>query len=311
MSGCPHCRLSVACGAAAKLAVIGAVVPFWNPFSNTDRVQNLQRCLALLRAEAGVRVLCVEMRCGPLTGLADVVLEPGCHSKYIWQKERLVNHGCSLLVGDGLAAVGYVDSDVLFQAPGWAERIARVFDGGQNLVQAFSTAGTPPRTVASALTAYPRLPDRMHGGAMFLDAALFQSAGGLYEHCIVGGGDFALLMAVTGELAAVNRVFPSEPYRAHFRRWMERVNANGIRPAAADNGVDILPHGNFNRSHRLRHALLQDFDPHTDIVHGDTLSLSEAGARLLPRLRVYCAHREDRADVIQRQAGSHAGQAGA
>lgn len=278
--------------------MLGIVVPYWNPFGNRDRLDNLEQCLAPLRAAGGVRTLCVEMSCGSESGLADVVLKGGEGSGYLWQKERLINHGCTMLAGEGIDRLGYVDADCLFNDTDWPRAIAAQFDSGCNAVQGFSRAVGGGNSVPAALASFPALGPRLHGGAMFLHRDLFLEIGGLYEYCIVGGGDFVLLMAVTGDHAAMEWIFPGETYRNHAARWFQTCGDIDIRTACADNTISILDHGNPQRSHRLRHALLQDFAPEEDIARGDVLTLTGNGTRLLPRLRAYCAHRENRADLI-------------
>src|SRR5690606_28237312 len=120
--------------------MLGIVVPFWNPFGSRDRLENLERCLAILRANPAVQVLCVELVGDYRSGMADVALTGESRSVYIWQKERLVNHGCTMLAGQGVDFLGYVDSDCLFLDQGWDARILEQFDKGCNVVQGFSRA---------------------------------------------------------------------------------------------------------------------------------------------------------------------------
>lgn len=280
--------------------MLGIVVPYWNPFGNRDRQGNLEQCLARLRGVPGLRTLCVEMACGGESGLADIVLTGGDGSVYLWQKERLINHGCTVLASEDIDYLGYVDADCLFIDDDWPRRISAQFESGRNVVQGFARAGEG-NSVPAALASFPALGPRLHGGSMFLSRDLFLHIGGLYEYCIVGGGDFFLLMAVTGDLGAMQRIFPGEAYRKHAARWLDAFRGVDVRPACANNTIAILDHGNPQRSHRLRHALLEDFVPEEDVGRGDVLCLTETGKRLLPRLRAYCAHREDRADVIVRR----------
>jgi len=278
--------------------VLGIVVPFWDPFGDSNRQANLARVLERLRAEPGARILCVEMDCGHPSGLADIVLPAGPDSVYLWQKERLVNHGFGILARDRVDCIGYVDGDCAFVNDDWARNIVTAFDGGNNFVQGFSHVTDGTNSVPAALEAWPELGARMHGGTIFFHRELYAHIGGFYEFCIVGGGDFVLMMAITGNYEKLDWIFPAEAYQQHVKSWFERFLTIDIRPACAENAVNILEHGNPQRSHRLRHVLLQDFDPEEDILCGDTLGLTEQGRRLLPRLRAYCAHRENRADII-------------
>lgn len=279
--------------------MLGIVVPYWNPFADRNRLGNLRLCLEHLRGAPNARVLCVEMAGESRSGLADIVLEPGPGSIYIWQKERLVNHGCSLLAGDGVDYLGYVDADCCFANSDFADRIVARFEAGCNLVQGFSRS---TRGVPAALASFPNLGTALHGGSLFLDRGLLERLGGFYEYCIVGGSDTVLLMAVTGDFSERKWFFQSEAYREHVDRWLESARAADILPACAENVVNILRHGNPRRSYRFRHALLKDFVPDQDIRRGDTLSLTKNGERLLPRLRAYSAHREDRPDIIVRDS---------
>lgn len=254
-----------------------------------------------MRLADGVRVLCVEMDCEGPSGLADIALKGEADSKYVWQKERLVNYGCSILAGEGIEYLGYVDADCFFAHSRWPRQVVEKFESGFNIVQGFSRALAGKDSVPAALTSFPKLGTRFHGGAMFLHRDLFLRIGGFYEYCIVGGCDSVLLMAVTGDLGSLGRIFPNESFRNHVTRWMDLIRAVEIRPTCADNTIEILEHGNRYRSHRMRHALLEDFVPDEDIMRGDILSLTERGRRLIPRLRAYTAHREDRADIIARR----------
>lgn len=280
--------------------MLGVVVPFWNPFGNRDRLDNLERCLSILRASPGVRALCVELVGDYRSGMADVELTGESRSVYIWQKERLVNHGCTMLAGQGVDFLGYVDSDCLFVGQGWDARILEQFDKGCNVVQGFCRAIGEDHAVPAALAAFPAMGDRLHGGSMFLHRELFQDVGGFYEYCIVGGGDHALMMAVTADFRNASWIFPGEAHREHASRWLDAFRHIDVRAACADNAIVILDHGNPNRSHRLRHVLLQDFIPEEDVVGSAVLEFTERGTRLLPRLRAYAAHRENRPDVIAR-----------
>jgi len=280
--------------------MLGIVVPYWNPFGNDDRLANLQRSLEQLRVVDNVKVLCVEMDAGYPSGLADIVVQAPADARYLWQKERLVNLGCEILAAEGINNFGYVDGDCLFVERDWVTRVDAAFQAGHNIVQGFSRAVNGVNSVPAALTSFPQLGSRLHGGAIFLQKEVFEHVGGLYEFCIVGGGDFVLMMAITGDHESLEWIFPNEIYRRHVIQWLNQFRDLAIRPACADNSVEILNHGSPQRSHRLRHILLQDFDPEQDIARGDTLGFTERGERLLPRLRAYCAHREDRPDMIVR-----------
>lgn len=283
------------------MKTLGVVVPYWNPFSDPNRLGNLRRCLERLRAAGDAWVVCVEMVVEGRSGLADVVVQGAPESVFIWQKERLLNHGFERLAANGVDCLGYVDADCFFTSDDWSRRILDRFDEGYDFVQGFSRAVNGNNSVPAALASFPGLSDRLHGGSVFLHRDLYQRIGGLYEHCIVGGGDFALMMAVTGVLGTIDRIFPGKSYRAHFEKWLSGFHDAEIRPACAANDINILQHGNPNRSYRLRHALLKDFVPEEDIIRGDALGFSETGMRLLPRLRAYCAHRENRPDMIVRE----------
>lgn len=278
--------------------MLGIVVPYWNPFGNKDRHENLGRCLRQLRSVKSARVLCVEFACGAGSGLADIVVTGAPDAVYIWQKERLINHGCEILAQENIDRLGYVDADCLFIGPDWADRINRKFECGYNVIQGFGRATNGIDSVSAALAAFPELGARLHGGAMFFERRLYEQVGGLYEYCIVGGGDFVFLMAVTGDLGRLNWIFPCAAYREHVLSWLTAFRGIDLRPGCAGNEVNILIHGNPQRSHRFRHTLLQDFSPLDDIQRGDALELTGSGARLLPRLRAYTAHRENRPDII-------------
>ncbi len=94
---------------------------------------------------------------------------------------------------------------------------------------------------------------------------------GLYDACILGTGDRAILCAAMGEIDhGVASVRMTPAHEAHYRRWAVRFAAAiGGRAGSIDGRVYHLWHGDLaDRRYGERHEALRrfDFDPAADIA---------------------------------------------
>jgi hypothetical protein len=248
----------------------------------------------------------------------------------MWQKERLLN----LLVRRLPAAcekLAWLDCDVLFENPDWAAETSRRLDSTP-LVQPFARAIRLPRdgdvyrgegiVYESLAATLGRDPSAALEGeyATHGDTGLAWAARrdvldrhGLYEACIVGGGDHLIAHAACGAWASpclAPMLGNGQGYRAHFTRWAERFHrevhaAIGVVPGA----VLHLWHGEpEHRRYVERHAKLRafSFDPERDLRTGPGGCWEWASDK--PELhawveRYFHRRREDGDSVLPEEAG--------
>lgn len=207
----------------------------------------------------------------------------------LWQKERLLNLAMSELPA-ACTKVAWVDCDVLFENPRWAAETSRLlddygvvqpFDGAVRLARGRreSDAGAEVwRGFAASQSSDPqslRSGDyRRHGetGLAWAARRSLLAGGGLYDACIIGGGDHVIAHALCGDWDSIcidRLVGLGTPQADHLRRWGESFSprvrgALGVVPGVAFH----LWHGEYaDRRYTARHQELVafGFDPQRDV----------------------------------------------
>lgn len=271
------------------------VTPYFNPSRYRSRADNYAVFRAAIE-RGGLRLLTIECAFGDaafvLPPAPDVIQVRSTH--VLWQKERLLNIAIGMLPA-ACTKVAWVDCDTLFENPDWAAETARRLDR-YPVVQPFEHAVRLPR---GHRTPEPDMPAwrgfaagqvadsqslaagdyRRHGETGLAWAARrdFLAGCGLYDACVVGGGDHVMAHALCGDWASacIDRLIGLHtPHLTHLRGWGERVHARvrgalGFVPGA----VWHLWHGEpVDRLYTTRHTALMQcgFDPATDIRIGDS-----------------------------------------
>jgi hypothetical protein len=273
---------------AGDLAVITS---YFNPEGFASRLRNFDWFAAPFRG-SGPRLFTVECAFGeaPHSLGGD---DPVRSRSVLWQKERLLNVALSRLP-PRFTKVAWIDCDVLFENPDWAVETARLLDTYQ-VVQPFDTVVRLPRGhhaddgsgrrwdgFAAVLAQHPNAVAQgdfgVHGHTGFAWAARREVLDGigLYDACIVGGGDHLMAHGFAGEWDSAclfNVTGGNERHRAHALDWCERIYRRvRARIARIPGRVLHLWHGEIEtRSYQDRHALLarHDYDPAADIRVGD------------------------------------------
>ena len=270
-----------------------AVTSYFNPAGYRTKRHNLRT----FRRHLGVPLLAVEQGLGGRFELAPddadrVVRIDGGDA--LWQKDRLLTIGIRALPGD-CEFVAWLDCDIIFERETWA-RDARVALERQAMVHLFherhdlprfypvvrARAWSGPATAESAI-------DKVETGApvehLAEPAAIstFRSTcglawaarrdlvarHGLYDACILGGGDRATACGGLGRFSLALRAMRANPRRAeHYLGWARPFFAStAARVVSAPGRIFHLWHGDLgDRRYGERHALLADFDPFTDIA---------------------------------------------
>lgn len=216
----------------------------------------------------------------------------------LWQKERLLNLALASLP-DGCDKVVWLDCDTVFPEPGWPARVAASLENWR-MVQVYDrlldlapgddgTRGCDPVHISTAvLRALERggLSDaffRRTGGRGTAERAVIGIGWafrredlvtcGLYDACVTGSGDRAMLYAALGRQADLGPALHlNRARRAHFAAWAARFERRiaGLTHCLAGTALHLW-HGDFagrrpGRRHREFSAF--DFDPVRDIEQG-------------------------------------------
>lgn len=271
------------------------VTSYFNPAGYRRRLDNYRVFRRLLRAP----LLTVELAFGapPELGRDDADILMHCDGgDVMWQKERLLNHALRYLPA-ACSAVAWIDCDVVLEHSDWPARAMAALDR-HALIQLFDRLHHPARDApveqVRAMSGWTRpglvaeiargrtVDDAMHeslsrapgsatpGIAWAARRELLDRLG-LYDLCIVGGGDNALAMAALGEpQRLIRRHDMNAAQQSAYLEWAVPF------AAAVDGGVSHIEqaiahlwHGDFrHRQSVTRHAALRsfDFEPRRDVA---------------------------------------------
>jgi hypothetical protein len=279
-----------------RSANVWAIACYFNPAGYQRRIENYR----LFRERLAVPLVTVELafdgRFELGRGDADVLVQISGGS-ILWQKERLLNLALREVPG-GCERVAWLDTDVIFENDEWVERASRALDEFA-LIHLFRDrhdltphegrgrlprADAPPtsQSVVCKIGAGETI-----RGDLFVAKALLEQqctlglawasrrdileTHGLYDACILGGGDRAIVCAALGEFAHGEHACLMGPRRAaHYRAWARLYFAAVRRRVSHIEGrLFHLWHGDLNdRRYDARHRALEDhgFDPFTDVA---------------------------------------------
>lgn len=273
-----------------------AITSFYNPVGYRRRIENYRR----FRERLSVPLLAVELGYRPQfelgEGDADILIQLN-GTDVMWQKERLLNIALDALP-EGCATVAWIDCDVVFGDDVWPEKAVRLLDRAQ-LVQLYSRMHYMPPDVplesigpeiaearrtslVSAVAAgqpatecFDDADRRVYGlctpGLAWAARREFIRRLGIYDCCIVGGGDRALAAAAYGYYDhVIRRHHMIDREIAWYMEWAQPFHdAVGGALEFVEGDIFHLWHGALvDRRMRERHRLLRqfEFDPTADIA---------------------------------------------
>lgn len=288
------------------MPTLATVCCHFNPCHYRRRVANYAEFRRGIERQ-GVQLLTVELAFGEdpfeLTG-GDIVRLRG--GDVLWQKERLLQHGISLLLPEGHDAIAWLDTDIRFHDDAWMESVVRALDHDDvvqcyDLVYRHDSDGdwTLPGIVSA------RHLDSLHATQGYAWAARREwlQAYGLYQHAIVGGADMILDAACQFSSGAPRDTLEtlsafrhtSLAFRDHVFRWAARLRPTGV--GYARNTIETMPHGaRADRAYGERNRLIADFDPDRDVrigAHGALEWSSDRPELHLGLRRYFESRRED------------------
>lgn len=273
-----------------------AITSYFNPVGYTRRVANYR----LFRKHLAVPLVTVELSFNGRFELrkedTDILVQiRGTH--VMWQKERLLNIGIER-VPSACDKIAWLDCDIIFGNDEWVELANRALDEF-SLVHLFQERHDLPRDTkpdqlssweippTSQSVIYKKAKREATPEDLFLSNAPLErrtTAGlawasrrdvlerhGLYDACILGGGDRAILCAALGKFDYGARALLMNPRRIeHYSLWAHPYfEAVRGRVGYIQGRIFHLWHGEIKaRQYEKRHRRLEefDFDPFTDIA---------------------------------------------
>ena len=276
-------------------ANLWAITCYFNPVGYHRRLDNYRMFRQRLKVPLVAVELSFDKKFQLAPGDADILVQ--LHSSAVlWQKERLLNVAIKSLP-DGCDKVAWLDCDIIFESDDWVERASRALDEFP-LVHLFhernelSMDFTPenPNSWRVALRAESVVYKLANGEVTTGEAATPGSLlrritcglawgstkdilreFGLYDACIVGSGDKAVLSAALGVPDHFAQALEMNPRRAeHYLAWARPYcNTSRGRVGHIPGRVFHLWHGDLNdRRLGSRHQPFArfDFDPYADIA---------------------------------------------
>jgi hypothetical protein len=273
--------------------MLWAVTPYFNPARYRSRLATYRE----YRRRLTVPLLAIELGFDGRFELGDAdaeILVRVGDGDVMWQKERLVNLALAKLPA-ACSAVAVVDCDVVFTWERWQEEALTLLERFP-VVQAFTTvhylgekwrpgdalesgvamsqpgiAALPPAAQLPAFTARTRGAPAIGFAWVFRRDLLERH--GLYDACIIGGGDKAMLSAALDRTEPIIEFHGMNRHQVRrYRRWAEPFfeSVQG-RVGALEGDIYHLWHGEMeHRYTQQRHLGLApfDFDPDHDIAPG-------------------------------------------
>ncbi len=285
---------------AVKLRLWG-ITFFFNPSRSVLRSENYRVFREASRRQ-GLPLLAIELAFGDdafelKPGVdAEILVQKRARS-VLWQKERIVNLAVESLPPEA-EFVCWIDADLVFDDDDWIaeteallasnvavqpfSQIIFLPEGGRvedfpsreigRSISRGSHEGHFDDSVAYRLKGWRRKFAGVTGGAWATRRGFLEDVG-LYDRCVVGGGDreFSLAIGYRPGRAPLQRVkIHHPPVRAHILDWQRRVHeCVGRRFTCRKGVIHHLWHGNRERrQYDDRHKILaeHDFDPETDLV---------------------------------------------
>lgn len=301
-----------------------AITCLFNPAGYQARNENYR----IFREDFTLPLVTVELSFGSKFALsgsdADILIQIQGGDR-MWQKERLLNIALQALPSE-CDQVLWIDADIVISnLQRWTGQIRKGLED-HSVVQAFSSVNMldprgnavlqNPSTVAALQTTrnsdnlFATTLDRSKGapcsGHAWAARREVLSERGLYDGCIVGGGDTAFLCAATGDYEkAIQMHRMGGAQRDRYLNWATQINKRITKGVGfVDFTIDHLWHGSIeNRQGGQRHVDLSEigFDPYTDIALDNSQIWRWATDR--PELHRYVrdyfvARQEDEAGVL-------------
>lgn len=201
----------------------------------------------------------------------------------LWHKENLVNLAVRYLLPANYKAFAWIDGDLEFESATWAKDTLRILNGAKDIVQVFSHAIDMDKRENTMMVFHSAgyklerngtyCPTRglnySHPGyAWAITRKAYERIGGLYDHGILGSGDYVMLLALLGR----GNNFINSRYSADFvdsvMRFQDKISK--LRFGYVPGVIRHYFHGSkLNRKYQDRNEILvrHQFSPYRHITY--------------------------------------------
>lgn len=216
---------------------------------------------------AGLKLLTVELlydgQQTHFAGVDNVLTLSG--GDVLWQKERLLQIGLDILRDEGHANIAWVDADLDFEESNWDARVLRSLEEF-DCVHMFETQVTHFSDVTYVRSSVVKdHKDYVYGGGWAGTAKYWEQVA-LYQHAILGSGDYVMAMGMLGLPIRSTAGEINSRIQAHTESWAAALPTRKIGFVQGQT-AHLLPHGKeYRRNYTTRSSYLVDFDPLTDVV---------------------------------------------
>ena len=232
----------------------------------------------ILRQEAHTEMYIVELAYG--AGEFHVTdpenpkhLQVRTYTPPLWHKENLINMGVKHLLPKGWKSFAWIDADIEFESPTWAQDALRILNGSQDIVQLWSHAVDMDDNENTMKVfegfGYQYTKDREFGKTLWhpgfawaMNRRAYEKLGGLYELSILGAGDHNMALSLIGKGQKSINVGATPEYKKSILQFETR--ARGLRLGYVPGVIRHYFHGTKkNRRYAERWSILvkNKYDP--------------------------------------------------
>jgi len=254
---------------------VGICIPFFAAADAPRRDRNLRRTIKKTLTTCDEKqIVVVECDMGHVC-TANIGVSHIVEGDALWQKERLMQIGCEILIKRGYKKLVCMDGDCIIKRKDWLSEVSEKLNR-YKAVQCFgqlrSVGDERTLTGTGAAVHYEKTGKikRVTSGGIWAYHASVIKAAGFYQHCIVGSGDAAHFVSSVSPTEAVTcyRLWGySENMLAELSRWANRWHkAVNKRISHVECLAAFQPHGRRDaRGCGDRHGLLRTFEPTRDV----------------------------------------------
>lgn len=201
----------------------------------------------------------------------------------LWHKENLINLGVKKLLPENWKAMAWIDSDIEFENLNWVSdtlKLLTEFDVLQLFTVCFDLDydETPMSVWQSFGYKYCNGETFKHqkgtnywhsGYAWACTRDFYDKVGGLYEHGIIGSGDYIMTQCFIGNVANASGILVN--YKEHIINYMNKIDKD-VKIGYLPSNIKHFFHGSkINRKYVERNDILIKYvyDPYSHLSYDD------------------------------------------
>lgn len=205
------------------------------------------------------------------------------HTSPIWAKETLCNMAVKKLLPKDWKCVAFIDADIEFLNPYWADQTLKILNGCKDVLQLFShtidmDANENTMQIFSGFGFQyeqgkiykDRGQDFFHPGySLAMTRKAYDKIGGVFEYSILGSGDYNMMMALIGSDKSINEM-THEGYKKKIRELVK--NCRNLRLGYVPNVSRHSYHGSKKNRHysdRWKLLVKHQYDPYEHTTHDE------------------------------------------